>query len=71
MYKTTDLYLATALRAKGHKMEIKIISQYKFEFIFTGKNINSDVTDFWDRKLMVNARDYAETIKEMKVRIHN
>jgi hypothetical protein len=71
MYKTTDLYLATALRARGHKMEIKIISQYKFEFIFTGKNINSDVTDFWDRKLMVNARDYAETIKEMKVRIHN
>jgi hypothetical protein len=71
MYKTTDLYLATALRARGHKMEIKIISQYKFEFVFTGKNINSDVTDFWDRKLMVNARDYAETIKEMKVRIHN
>lgn len=71
MYKTTDLYLATALRAKGHKMEIKVISPYKFEFIFTGQGLDRDVADFWDRKLMVNARDYAETIKEMKVRIHN
>jgi hypothetical protein len=70
-YKTTDLYLATALRAKGYKMTINTIRSHKFEFIFNGVNINDDVLKYWNNELMVNARSYAEAIKEMKVRIHN
>lgn len=82
--KTRDLYLAAAFLALGAKYEGSDRSDPKnMEFIFTPKmseskdippiveqDLDAIEAQWINRKLVINAPDYADAIKRMKSLVH-
>lgn len=76
--ETSNFYLASAIVASGFKIEsVNRDDPSHVKFIFDdSKSIPTQITlksieDQWDEKtLQVNAREYAEAIREVKMKIH-
>lgn len=72
-FSSKDLYLSAALLAAGHKVyKLEPLSPKTFLFVFNiPKTVAADLEGlFWERKLMVSARDYADALNELKTRIY-
>jgi hypothetical protein len=73
-FKTNDFYQSAILRAAGKELESLDNQAGKFvTFVF--KDSNEDCTqiisDYWDKKLRLDARTLVETINELKTRVHD
>lgn len=70
--KTTDnIYLAAAYLTLGARyVEKDTHNPSKVKFIFTGLDFEEIDYQWHCRKLMVNARDYAESVREIKSELH-
>jgi hypothetical protein len=68
---TSNFYLAAAFLATGAELSAVDRSDPKhIKFIFEGVDLTSVEKD-WDTKaLVVNAREYADAIREIKLKIH-
>lgn len=69
---TSNFYLgACFLMALGTKLvDIDRNDPRHIVFVFSGENL-TDIEHQWDNKVYeVNARDYADAIREMKMKIH-
>jgi hypothetical protein len=70
-YVTTNFYLAASLIASGAKLEKMDTEDMKhIKFMLEGDNISYLVEEWNHKELMVNARDNAEAIREIKSKIH-
>jgi len=71
-FKTKDLYHAVALRAKHIPLlRIEKSNEKHCFFIFnnTANAADQIIQDYWERKLMIEARGFIESIRELKSRI--
>jgi hypothetical protein len=68
---TSNFYLAAAFLATGAELSAVDRTDPKhIRFIFEGENL-SEIEKDWDTKaLVVNAREYADAIREIKLKIH-
>lgn len=68
---TSNFYLAAAYLATGAELsDVDRTDPKHIRFIFEGLNL-SETEKLWDAKgLNVNARDYADAIREIKLKIH-
>lgn len=72
-YRTKDLYFSAALIALGHKnFFLEELSPRIFLFVFSISNsLASELeNNFWQRKLLISARDYSDAISELKTKIY-
>lgn len=71
-YKTTDIALASALIAKGATLEgVNKLGYSQAEFIINGYDLNSEVIEFQNRNLKVDAMTLFETHKSLKARAND
>ncbi len=73
-FKTSDLYLASAFIADGHRVsELRPINHKSVEFVFSisPKEAQELADKYWDKSLVVPARALVEAMNELKTRIHN
>jgi len=68
---TSNFYFAAALVASGHPIIQTDTSDSKhIRFEFKSEGIAS-IMNLWDAKtLVVNAREYAEALREVKMKLH-
>lgn len=69
--KTTNFYLAAAFLSKGANLVMIDQSDLRhLKFVFEGKDLDQ-LEQEWDRHtLMINAREFSEAIKDVKLKIH-
>lgn len=69
---TTNFYLASAFISLGHSISnLDRTDPKHIKFEFDANSELCDIQKTWDDKsLMVNARDFAEAIREVKMKIH-
>lgn len=72
-YETTDLGLAAALVASGHKLvDVNKIQPRRAVFIFAvSEDIENDVDSYWSNTLLVSALEYFEATKRVKTRLYS
>jgi len=72
-FKTKDLYFAATLIALGYEIiSLESISPKSFQFNFNieSQKLAEFENNFWQRKLLVDARTFSDSIKEIKTRIY-
>jgi hypothetical protein len=69
---TSNFYLAAAYLAKGEQLvRTDRDDPRHIKFVFADTPLLQDVQRAWDGKyLEVNAREYADAIREIKLKIH-
>lgn len=68
-YKTTDIYLVTALVVSGIELkEVKKAGYSQAEFVLSGYDITDLVMQFQNRTLKADAMTLFETHKSLKAR---
>lgn len=68
-YKTTDIYLATALVVSGAELkEVKKAGYSQAEFVLSGYDVTDLVMQFQNRNLRVDAMTLFENLKSLKAR---
>lgn len=73
-YKSNDLYQAVALKTAGFPLiRLERNSGRFFDFIFDDSENKAEeiLTQFWAKKLQVDAKEFVENINEIKARIHS
>jgi hypothetical protein len=68
---TSNFYLAAAFLATGAELEdVDRLDPKHIRFLFIGEGL-TETEKAWDSKtLVVNAREYADSIREIKLKIH-
>ena len=74
-YKTVDLYYAAFLKASKVNL-LGTEGQSTGKVIFVFEDINKEVIQdlkrkYFNRDAIVNARDYAEEIRNLKIMVHS
>ena len=71
-YETTDINLATAIFTAGHSLvELNKTDPYKVGFLFANApGLDFIVSDYWNGKLKLSARSYADNLRMMKNRLY-
>jgi hypothetical protein len=69
---TSNFYLAAVYLCKGeHLVDTDRDDPRHIKFVFSDTSTIEEVQQAWDEKsLMVNAREYADAIREIKLKIH-
>ena len=72
-YKTSDIYLATALLTVGHPvLRIDNTNEKRKQFCFkSSPQINHDIDRFWGKDLFVEPQTLLGNLKTLKNRIYN
>ena len=71
-YMTKDLYLAALLKAKGITIKRLESDTSPYYFIFENPETCKKIEeDYWNAGLEVNAKIYADSIKDLKGRVHS
>lgn len=71
IYKTSNFYLAAAFLSCGIQMvDIDQGDKRHLKFCFDGDQWKAIETKWDTNSLMVNARSYAEAIRDIKLKIH-
>jgi len=69
-YETSDLYLIAALLCRGHcKDDIQREGQRVFYVFGSTEELRETVRDYFDGVLMVDAKEYANYIQNVKTEI--
>lgn len=69
--KTSNFYLAAAVVSEGYKIaSIDRADVRHLKFCFEGDQLGEIESKWDDNSLMVNARSYAEAIRDIKLKIH-
>lgn len=70
-YVTTNVYLAAALLTQDIKLvNVDRLDSKHIKFCFEGDGVDAVVIDWDNKELEVNARDYADALREIKLKIH-
>lgn len=71
-YETTDLYLAAALQCRGHVLACVRRNGRQAHFVMdrTGE-LEADVQSYFARRLLVDALEFANTVKACKAAVFN
>lgn len=70
-YVTTNVYLAAALLSQDIKLiDVDRVDSKHIKFVFEGIGVDSIVVDWDNKELEVNAREYADALREIKLKIH-
>lgn len=72
-YKTTDFYQAVVLKSLGFLLlGLEKIDERTYSFVFDDSNATATtiVSQYWDRKIKIEARNFVGNINELKTRIH-
>jgi hypothetical protein len=70
-YITTNVYLAAALLSHDIKLvDVDRLDSRHIKFIFEGDGVDAVVIDWDNKELEVNAREYADALREIKLKIH-
>jgi Domain of unknown function (DUF5659) len=69
---TSNFYLAAVYLCKGERLiDTDRDDPRHIKFVFAATSTIEEVQQAWDEKsLMVNAREYADAIREIKLKIH-
>lgn len=71
-YATKDLYLAALIKAKKVAMKRLDSASSPYYFIFEDQETCNKLEEsYWNASVEVNAKDYADAIKDLKGRVHS
>ncbi|KKQ15397.1 hypothetical protein A2858_02495 [Candidatus Daviesbacteria bacterium RIFCSPHIGHO2_01_FULL_36_37] len=73
-YKCNDFYQAVILKTAGVPLiRLEKTTERFFNFVFDDpeENVKNIISQYWNNKLKVDARDLIESINELKTRIHS
>lgn len=73
-YQTKDFYIAACILASEFQLlELIPIGSKTFSFVFniSVENAEELIESYWQRKLILPARDYVNALHELKTRIYS
>lgn len=74
IFKSQDFYTSVLLKTLGFRLiRLERLFGNLVTFVFEDpqENAQETIDQYWDRKIICNARDLIETINELKTRIYS